>query len=47
VKLPEQAKVFVVVPEPERGPIPRIRSPRLVHPDLSGEFTKQIVESAS
>jgi hypothetical protein len=40
-----QAKLRELV-EPGRGvaPSPRIRSPRLAHPEQSGEFVKQIVE---
>jgi hypothetical protein len=55
VVLPEQATVFVVVPEatPEPPvvaleprkpgqPPPRIRSPRLSHPEQAADFVKEV-----
>ena len=55
VVLPEQATVYVVVPEatPEPPvvvfeprkpgqPPPRIRSPRLLHPEQAADFVKEV-----
>lgn len=55
VVLPEQATVYVVVPEsvpeppdvvlePRRSsqPPPRIRSPRLAHPEQAVDFVKEV-----
>ncbi len=42
-KLPENAKVYVVVPEPEAPRVVRIASPRLAHPEDAARFTKMEV----
>jgi hypothetical protein len=44
IPLPEQTKVYVVVPEYHAGPLPRLHSPRLVHPEQVADFVKEIVE---
>ncbi len=44
VALPEQAKVYVVVPGLEAAPIARMMSPRLVHPEQARDFAKQVFE---
>ena len=44
VRLPEQTKVYVVVPEAVEKPIYRIGSPRLVHPQQAEDFVKEVVE---
>jgi hypothetical protein len=41
VTLPERAKVFVVL---ESGPVPRVYSPRLAHPEQAGDFVKPVIE---
>jgi hypothetical protein len=46
VTLPENAKVYVVVPEAEGAAArvaARVRSPRLARPEQAGEFAKQVV----
>lgn len=43
VKLPEHARVYVVVLELEAARAPRIYSPRLVHPEHAGDFTKEVL----
>lgn len=43
VSLPENTKVYVVVPDPEAMPMANIGSPRLVHPDQARDFEKQVV----
>ena len=45
VKLPESAKVYVVVPDLAIASTARIPSPRLVHPEQAREFVKQAFES--
>ena len=44
IKLPEQARVFVVVPDFETVSRTHVYSPRLVHPEQAAVFVKQIVE---
>lgn len=44
VTLPENTKVYVVVPGNEVIPVSRISSPRLAHPEQFGDFVKQVVE---
>jgi hypothetical protein len=44
VTLPENAKVYVVVPNLEAAPPARIFSPRLVHPEQASDFAKQVIE---
>ncbi|MCZ6633990.1 MAG: hypothetical protein O7G87_11340 [bacterium] len=47
VRLPDKTKVYVVVPEFEGQVIPRISSPRLVHPEQAVDFKKEVVETPS
>ena len=47
VTLPENTKVYVVIPDFETVPQARIYSPRLVHPEQATDFAKQIVEVSS
>lgn len=44
VTLPENTKVYVIVPELPIGPVPQVRTPRLAHPEQSKDFRKQILE---
>jgi len=44
VKLPEHAKVYVLVPEMEATPSYRVYSPRLAHPEQAKDFIKQVIE---
>jgi hypothetical protein len=44
VVLPEHTKVLVIVAEGAEQNIPRVRTPRLVHPEQASDFRKQIVE---
>lgn len=44
VTLPENAKVYVVIPNLEAAPAARIFSPRLVHPEQASDFAKQVIE---
>jgi hypothetical protein len=47
VTLPENTKVYVVIPDVETVPPARIYSPRLVHPEQAPDFAKQVIEVAS
>ena len=44
VTLPEETRVYVVIPGFEVGPRARVYSPRLVHPGQASDFAKQVVE---
>jgi hypothetical protein len=46
VRLPENAKVFVVIPSISAGKTLRVYSPRLAHPEQAVDFRKEIVEEA-
>ena len=45
VRLPEKAKVYVVVPDIEVRSAPYIGSPRLVHREQAADFKKEVVEA--
>jgi hypothetical protein len=42
--LPENSKVFVIVPSAEAAPPARVFSPRLANPEQASDFVKQVVE---
>lgn len=42
--LPDETRVYVIVPEMADHPPARIRSPRLVHPEQAGDFAKEVLE---
>ena len=44
VRLPEKAKVYVVIPDVEIQTVAYIGSPRLVHPEQAADFKKEVVE---
>lgn len=44
ITLPEQARVFVVVPDFEAVSRAHVYSPRLAHPEQGTAFVKQVVE---
>ena len=44
VSLPENTRVYVVIPDLETPPQARVHSPRLAHPEQAADFVKQIVE---
>jgi hypothetical protein len=44
VTLPENAKVYVVVPETDVPAGARVYSPRLARPEQAAEFTKHVLE---
>jgi hypothetical protein len=45
VTLPENTRVYVVVPDVQAGPCANVPSPRLAHPEQAGDFAKEIVEA--
>jgi len=46
VTLPENTRVYVLIPDFEAGPRAHVYSPRLVDPGQASDFAKQIVEVA-
>ena len=44
VRLPERAKVYVVIPDVEIQTVAYVGSPRLVHPEQAADFKKEVVE---
>jgi hypothetical protein len=44
VTLPENTKVYVLIPRLEKGRPVRIMSPRLAHPEQAAYFAKELVE---
>ena len=44
VRLPERAKVYVVIPDIAVQTVAYIGSPRLVHPEQAADFKKEVVE---
>jgi hypothetical protein len=44
VRLPEKATVYVVIPNVEVPPVSYLGSPRLVHPEQTADFKKEVVE---
>lgn len=46
VRLPEKARVYVVVPGIEVSPRAYIGSPRLAHPEQAADFHKEVVEES-
>jgi len=44
VRLPERAKVYVVIPDVEIQTVAYIGSPRLAHPEQAADFKKEVVE---
>ena len=47
VRLPENAKVYVVVPGVEENATFYIGSPRLAHPEQAADFEKEVIEESS
>ena len=44
VRLPERAKVYVVIPDVEVETVAYIGSPRLVHPEQAADFKKEVIK---
>lgn len=47
VRLPEKAKVYVLIPDGKMPPASYIGSPRLAHPEQAADFQKEVVEESS
>jgi hypothetical protein len=47
MRLPDNMKVFVIIPGMEVEQVPRMHSPRLAHSDQAADFEMEIVEEAS
>jgi hypothetical protein len=47
INLPDNTKVYVVVPDMQVEEIARIYSPRLAHPDQASDFEMEITEEAA
>lgn len=41
-RLPDNTRVFVVVPDVEVESVARVYSPRLVHPEQAGDFKMEV-----
>ena len=46
VGLPENTRVFVVVPDAAESAIAHIRTPRLAHPEQASEFKMEVLDEA-
>ncbi len=46
IKLPENARVYVVIPDVEMASPAVIYSPHLVYPEQAADFVKEIIEAA-
>jgi hypothetical protein len=44
VRLPERAKVYVLIPDAEVTSTARVMSPRLAHPEQASDFQKEVAE---
>lgn len=42
--LPDQSKVFIVVPNAAPKPVAHIFSPRLAHPEQANDFVLEVIE---
>jgi hypothetical protein len=47
VRLPEKTKVYVVVPDFEEKTVVHVFSPRLAHPELAGDFEKEVAKETN
>lgn len=46
VRLPERAKVYVIIPDAEIPSVAYVGSPHLVHPEQASDFEKVVVEES-
>jgi hypothetical protein len=44
VRLPEHARVYVVVPDADRAPVLHVGSPHLAEPERAADFTMEVAE---
>lgn len=47
IRLPDKAKVYVLIPDVRVTPVSYIGSPRLAHPEQAQDFQKEVVEESS
>jgi len=47
VRLPENTKVYVIVPDIQVDQVARVFSPRLAHPEQAADFKMEIVGEAA
>ena len=47
IRLPEKAKVYVLIPDVKVPSVSYIGSPRLAHPEQAVDFQKEVVEESS
>lgn len=47
VRLPEKAKVYVLIPDVNVPSVSYVGSPRLAHPEQATDFLKEVVEESS
>jgi hypothetical protein len=47
VRLPEKAKVYILIPDVSIPLISYVGSPRLAHPEQAPDFQKEVVQEAS
>ncbi len=47
VKLPENTKVYIVLPDDELQRVVHLRSPRLVHPEQAIDFKLEVIEEGT
>jgi hypothetical protein len=45
--IPEKTRVYVLVPDADAKRIPRVSSPRLVHPEQAKDFVKEVIEDTT
>ena len=47
IRLPEKAKVYVIIPDVKMPSVSYIGSPHLVRPEQAADFQKEVVEESS
>jgi hypothetical protein len=47
IRLPEQATVYVLIPNLKASKMVRIPSPRLVHREQAADFSKEVIEGTA
>ena len=47
IRLPEKAKVYILVPEMPVRPVARVLTPRLAHPEQSADFKLEVSEEVT
>jgi len=47
IRLPEKAKVYILIPDVKMPALSYVGSPRLAHPEQAADFKKEVVEESS